>query len=547
MDKEYGRRELEKMQAEMDALPIGYISRKKISGKEYFYRQWAEDGKTKSQYIKKRDLDTVRSQIARRKELQAILRAHRTEGEGKPDNGRTRASEKGLPEFETNVLTGRFLDKLTDGAKKFRERKQVRELTVYLGDETEDRVCFLLGLRRTGKSTIIYQVLGGLSGAKKERAAYIRLTAADTRDALLRDVKRLAGMGFCFIFLDEMPMWDSFDITVGELADIYGSMGVKIVVSPVHTAEAVRAVKTSLFDMVVSIYTTYLSFGEYSRLFDDVTIDDYLQKGGFLQNGNIWGEGAQLPLTEEQFVRAYIDNVICQDAGQEKSNVVRKMIFRMNGEFLVSLFSRDFKLYNWSAVAFGSCEPGDEIRYLEDLGLYSELEEIRLKSEKNIEKKGIFTIFWIWHWQVNKLLNVFLEDSYFVNLSERDKRLIRQRMAGEIREQMTAELVLLDTKRARERDGLYVRRFCSGDGLGSASGRDLIVYDTCADECWLYAVRSGNNSDLVPGWMKDEECRHVIADRFGRIIDCCVLYDGGEKWTEDGIHLQNVEKYLRIL
>ena len=58
LDKEYGRRELEKMQAEMDALPIGYISRKKISGKEYFYRQWAEDGKTKSQYIKKRDLDT---------------------------------------------------------------------------------------------------------------------------------------------------------------------------------------------------------------------------------------------------------------------------------------------------------------------------------------------------------------------------------------------------------------------------------------------------------------------------------------------------------
>ena len=44
--------EIEKLEKELSTYPKGYISRKVLNGKERFYLQWAENGKTISKYIK---------------------------------------------------------------------------------------------------------------------------------------------------------------------------------------------------------------------------------------------------------------------------------------------------------------------------------------------------------------------------------------------------------------------------------------------------------------------------------------------------------------
>ena len=62
---------IHELEAQIASLPVGYISRKMINGKERFYRQWREGKKTRSQYIKAEELEQVRAQIQERKSLEA--------------------------------------------------------------------------------------------------------------------------------------------------------------------------------------------------------------------------------------------------------------------------------------------------------------------------------------------------------------------------------------------------------------------------------------------------------------------------------------------
>lgn len=556
MGERYSRRELEDIQAEINTLPIGYISRKIISGKEYYYRQWAENGKTKSQYIKKKDLETVRSQIARRKELQAILKNIL------PDKGKPSIPEQKMPEFKTNVLSGRLLEQLAEEAAEHMRRGAARELAAYLEDSSEDRVCLLLGLRRTGKTTMMYQAICDRKPADRARTAYIRMTLADGRKELFGDVKKLAEIGIRYLFVDEVPMWDDFAVTLEELSDIFGGMGMKIVVSAMNAAGAVEAVKTTLFDKVIAIHTTPLPYREYDRLFGGKSLEDFLISGGMMQTGALWGQeaGVNTPLSEKQFVRAYIDNVICQDMGQEKSDRIREEIYNLNEEIMVSIFSHDFKLYDWSGVArllrggvaIDEEEEQEGIRYLEELDLYVPYTTIRLKSGERTENKGVFTLLWIRYSQVKTLLDDFMEDSYFANLRERDKRLIRERMLEEAKERMLADAILQETVLVSERknkhsmeQGSYVCRLYIES---CPSEKAFLSYDSKTDECWLYVVRYSEEADTpVPAWMTEDALRRLIEKRFGRIIDSCILYLGDEHWTDDGIHYKNAGDYLRSL
>lgn len=552
--------ELEDIQAEIRTLPIGYISRKIISGKEYFYRQWAENGKTKSQYIKKRDLETVRSQIARRKELQAVLK----KAQLSQDN--SFIQEQRMPEFETNVLSGRLLVQLAAKAADSVRSDAAKEFAAYLKDSRENRVCLLFGLRRTGKTMMMYQAICDRSPEEQKKTAYIRMTAADGRRELLGDVKKLAEMGFCYLFVDEVPFWDDFAVTIESLSDIYGNMGMKIVVSAMNAAGTAKAIKTNLFDKVIAIHTTLLTYGEYNRIFGKTSIDDFLLCGGMMQMGAVLGENANAPVTDEQFVEAYIDNVICQDMGQDKSSNIKEEIYNLNEEIMISIFSHDFKMYDWHGVArrlrggmdLEQEERQEAIRYLTELDLYVPYTTIRLKTGERTEEKGIFTLPWIRSSQVKMLLDAFMKDHYFANLSERDKLLIRERMYEEAKERMLADIILHEMilmqaagNGSNAKSVSHGNAVCHGNTVcrlyieSSPAEKAFVTYDARTAECWLYAVRYSDESDVpAPAWMTDDVPRHLVEERFGRIIESSVLYLGEERWGDNGIHYQNAGEFL---
>ena len=59
---------------DLQELPKGYISKKKIKGKEYCYLQHRDGGKVVSRYIAADELPKVEVQVKRRKQLEASLR-----------------------------------------------------------------------------------------------------------------------------------------------------------------------------------------------------------------------------------------------------------------------------------------------------------------------------------------------------------------------------------------------------------------------------------------------------------------------------------------
>ncbi len=77
---------IDELLIEYESLPIGYISRKVIRGKECFYHQWKEDGKLKSRYLKAGELEPLQQQLAYRKELKALIDAENSRKEAALQN-----------------------------------------------------------------------------------------------------------------------------------------------------------------------------------------------------------------------------------------------------------------------------------------------------------------------------------------------------------------------------------------------------------------------------------------------------------------------------
>ncbi len=66
---------------EIALLPRGSITRKHIKGHDYFYLMYRQDGKVVNKYLssKNNDVELLRKQIARRKQLENLLRSLKKE------------------------------------------------------------------------------------------------------------------------------------------------------------------------------------------------------------------------------------------------------------------------------------------------------------------------------------------------------------------------------------------------------------------------------------------------------------------------------------
>ncbi|MBO4285713.1 MAG: HipA domain-containing protein [Bacilli bacterium] len=60
---------------ELESLPTGYISKKNIHGKDYFYLQYKNNGKLVSKYIKEDDLEKLKADLKRREEIEKEIKS----------------------------------------------------------------------------------------------------------------------------------------------------------------------------------------------------------------------------------------------------------------------------------------------------------------------------------------------------------------------------------------------------------------------------------------------------------------------------------------
>ena len=67
MDNREQLRRITELTKQIAGLPKGYLSKKTIGGKVYYYHQWSENGQKKSRYLKDDELAALSVEISRRK------------------------------------------------------------------------------------------------------------------------------------------------------------------------------------------------------------------------------------------------------------------------------------------------------------------------------------------------------------------------------------------------------------------------------------------------------------------------------------------------
>ena len=195
--------QIESLEAEISALPIGCISRKTINGKVRQYHQWTEDGKKRSKYLDDESAEQLRTLIEKRKELQRQLRLIRASSVSK---AQTKKAIGSVPQFRTNVSVDQALKRFVQPIVQLQKRDGYQELENYLQHESDGRVFILCGLRRTGKTTMIRQVIANMSLDNFSKTAFIQVKPGDTLGDINMDLKWLSENDYQFIFLDDFQV-----------------------------------------------------------------------------------------------------------------------------------------------------------------------------------------------------------------------------------------------------------------------------------------------------------------------------------------------------
>lgn len=179
----------------------------------------------------------------------------------------------------------------------------------FKGEVTElKQVSSLIGLRRTGKSTLIRQIIAGFleSGIDPKHICYFSFeeptvpSDVDYLDGVIqtyfKQILRLANpphdlSSKVYVFFDEIqfiPRWQSIVKRYYDLTD-----KIKFVVSGSSSLFISRDVKESLAGRLFEHLLPPLTYGEYLRLKPDGDLADYLDFGGF-------PETLQLPSPEKK-------------------------------------------------------------------------------------------------------------------------------------------------------------------------------------------------------------------------------------------------------
>ena len=590
------------LESQIASLPVGYISKKMINGKERYYQQWTENGKIKSKYIKNEEVEEFQKKIEFRKSLQSKL------SELKSSAAFIETPSIKDAKFNLRIIYGTDLKDFASQTKDFHKRDCFTQIQEYLYSDTLDKVCLVYGLRRTGKTTMLRQCFYEMKEGDFKRSVYIKATVTDTMAALNKDLKQLRELGIKYVFIDEVTLISDFIDSAAILSDIYSAMGMKIVLSGTDSLGFWLAVHEELYDRAVMVHTTYIPFSEHSRLLGINDVDEYIRYGGTLKAG-VWGfENKEVNAEDASFrdnesTRIYIDTAICsniqhslkcyQDGNhfrnlydlyekKELTGAINRIIENESHKFLVQILTDDFKSHdlhllgrnlrkereeenrieifdNLNEVSVTknlmeileiknkdlqivqiTDDHVEEIKeYLEALDLLDECDLRAIGKKLKFSENKIFTQPGMRFCQAKALVHSILKDEKFDQLSEPVKTFITERLLATVMGHMLEDIVLLDTKRRYGKSKeVFKLYFAAGEF-------DMVIYDKKKAEIECFEIK--HSDEIV-----EEQAKHLLNEDniantekiYGKVTRRCVLYKGGSGIASNGIEYKNVEEFL---
>ena len=597
MDTSYLMEQLARLDEQINALPRGSISTKKVNGHTYFYHRWYEEKVKKERFIPEDELEQLRAQIERRKELQA----QRKELKKQLPKAPMKALHEDNTEYVTIVRRGFELRAFMTPALNYRRRECYARLRDYVFGPQQDKVFVIYGLRRTGKTTMIRQILADMDVKMLNQTAFIQITAKNTLADVNKDLRTLEKNGYRYVFLDEVTLMEDFIDGAAVFSDVFAASGMKIVLSGTDSLGFLFTEDEQLYDRCIMLHTTFIPYREFEQVLGIKGIDEYIRYGGTMSMSGV-NYNEDSPFANSENAREYVDTAIAhniqhslryyQDGGHfrllqelyEHTNLtsaINRIVEDINHHFTLEVLTRDFRSgdleLSWKNLRRDRAQPTDvldqidlaavterllsmleirnlpeqavelrdaqvaEIReYLALLDLTHDVGVFALPSAEKLRDRTIITLPGLRFAQADALINSLLQDQPMSDLSIMERNYVLDRTRSHITGRMMEDIVLLETALARPKKQVFVLQFTIGE-------YDMVVFDPAAASCEIYEVK--HSTEITP-----EQYRHLIAPekcamtehRYGSITGKYVLYYG-ETRDVDGIRYVNVEEYLKSL
>lgn len=229
--------------------PKGTIIRRLIRGKERFYHQWRENGVTKSRYLKADEVLPLREYLESAKTGTEPLRTG------------------SVPLFSSGVLIGNRLRELTADVRRLTPREI---FPLALSRMATDPLFSLVGNRRSGKTTLLKELILSLSDEILPLSAYISPPTELTSAEFLADLDALFSRGIRRFFVDGLERSSALMGTVPVLSDLYVARGCSFVLTATLEKDLGALGDFPFLDL------TRISFRDFSVMRRTDSLEDYL-------------------------------------------------------------------------------------------------------------------------------------------------------------------------------------------------------------------------------------------------------------------------------
>ncbi|MCR5468451.1 MAG: AAA family ATPase, partial [Lachnospiraceae bacterium] len=590
--------QIAELEREIALLPEGNLTKKKIKEKDYYYHRINREGKRKENYVSFEEVSKLREDISKRKEYEKVLKELK-KMIPKERNVEDRKTFGG--HFKTTVRTGSLLQSQLTVARNYKKRECIGVLRDYVFGPEQDKVLIIYGLRRTGKTTMIRQILAELSTEEFEKAAFIQVKKSDTLADVDYDLRLLEKNGFRYVFIDEVTLMEDFIEGAALFSDIYASSGMKIVISGTDLLGFAFTREEQLYDRCIMLHTTFIPYREFENVLGIKGIDEYIRYGGTMSIGGI-NYNVDTPFSDSKHAEEYVDTAIAKNIQHslnayqygghfrllldlyergELTNVINRVVENINHSFTKNVIERTFKSHDISMTAanllhdrenpinikehmnldkvtsgmmkmldiLNKEEQSIEIedchmkQIKEYLMLLDLIMEIDLEALPEVGKKSKVTVITqpgLRYAQAEAIVENMLLDAQFQELSLKDRQRILNRLLSEISGRMMEDIVLLETLIAYPDKNVFKLQFPIGEF-------DMVVCDPKKLTCEIYEIKF--SKEQIPEQyhhLKDSEKCAMTSHRYGDITEKYVIYRG-ESAECDGIQYLNVEDYLKAL
>lgn len=580
---------ISKLEAEIKALPIGYISKKTINGKLRQYHQWTEAGKKKSKYLDDSTANELLKLIEKRRILEKELKKIKALMPKSPSL-----------KFITKVIIGEELLRFSNPVCNFKKRQCYESLENYIYHEASAKVFILYGLRRTGKTTMIRQMINSMSSDDLRHCAFIQVRPENTLANLNTDLKLLADNNYKFVFIDEITLAEDFIEGAALFSDIYVASGMKIVLSGTDSLGFIFSESEELYDRCILLHTTWIPYREFETVLGVVGIDEYIRYGGTMTVSSNYNDTSTFSsnISTEKYINSAISRNIQHSLRyyqygnhfrnlrelfdkDELTSVINRVVEDINHRFTIKVLTENFLSHDLGISSSNlrkDRQNPTEILDQIDKNSFTEglrhLLEILNKTEQKItitdahrtEIKEYLDLLdltvdiptefipvrndsayrtviaqpGLRYAQAEAFVQQLLLDKTFQNISIVDRTAIIQRIMNEICGRMMEEIVLLETKMAYPKKNIFTLHFQVGEF-------DMVVADPKTLTCEIYEIKHSKerNHEQYKYLADSEKCK-ATEFRYGTITRKCVIYRG-ETTAEDSIDYLNVEEYLKQL